>query len=223
MKTNLALKTFIMFISILTIFFISWKEYDPESDPTCEDYPNRNGKISINFNAGPNTYRNSTYAYYVPSPDMRFGDIPGQNTFDQTKFLCTVSITSPNCSSFQFHKSFENPGNILDVELPPAGYDITVKVTYIEKGEDATTINFNKPAFDMFGNSMNYSRVKYEFQQTYMGWPSSSVAQPIFLNPTLNEGYNVDPATGKIQGVSGGNKVDLGDISGINAYIDLGF
>lgn len=224
MKTNLALKTFLMFICILAVFFISGKEYDPSRDYNCEDYPTRSGKISINFNAGTNPYRNSSYQYFIPDPDMRYNDIPGQNFFDQTKFTCTVSITSPNCSSFQFNKAFENPGNILDVELPPQGFDVVVKVTYIERGEDNSTFDFNKPAFGFAGNQTNYSRVHYSAQQSFFsGALSGGFPQPIFLSPSHHEGYNTDPLTGRIQMPAGGNKADMGDISGINTYINLGF
>jgi hypothetical protein len=218
MKKKLLQNTLIVSISVIAIVLISWKEYKPEQ--LCEDKTRRNGKISVHFNAGPNSFRKTNYEYYVPSPDMRFNNVPGQNSFDQTKFICLVSITSPNCSGFQFSKSFINPGNILDVELPAVGYDAVVKVTYYERGEDNTTVDFNKPAFDVFGSPKQYSRVHYSAQRTFMGGFSGSVAQPIYLSPSHHEGYNVDPLNGRIQ--YEGTKVDIGDISGINAYIDLG-
>lgn len=227
MKSNFKQIVFALFFGISAIILIAWKEYEPDTLPDCEELVNRNGKIAIAFTAGQNIYRNPSYEYYIPSPDMRWNDIPGQSITDQTKFTCTVNVTSPNCPSFHWSRSFENPGNIMNIQLPPSSFDATIKVTYIERGEDFSTFDFNKPATDMFGNPKNYSRVKYQFQRTYLGgWSNPNIVETLYLVPTENEGYNVDPATGKMlsgfEGVPAGGKMETGDLSGINVFIDLG-
>lgn len=219
-----------MFIfSIIAIILIAWKEYEPDVAPTvnCEDLEKRDAKISINFNAYPNPFRETGFEYYIPSPDIRWGDTPGTTIFDETQFSCTIKVTSPNCPNFYWYRAIENitnfSGNIVNIKLPPSGYDAQVNVTYIERGENFSTQNYNKPAYDNFGNQKNYSRIRYEFQMTYLGgWSNPNIAQPIYLDPIANEGYNINPSTGRMQLPPAGGKADFSDLSGINVVIDLG-
>ncbi|CAM3579729.1 hypothetical protein FLGE108171_04180 [Flavobacterium gelidilacus] len=216
-------------IAIVGIFFLSsFFKQPPEAYPNCQISEQRDGKITILFNGSTvNPYRNANNVSYIPNPDLRFGNVPGQNMFDPTKYLCEVQVTSPSCPSFNWVRSLENSSgtNNMDIKLPPENFEAVIKITYYERGENSATTDFNKPVPSPIGNYqpggvMPYSRVVYEFEQTFQGWVSGNVSQPIYLNPSYNQGYTID-SSGMLEMNSG--KTTLGDMSGLNAYIDFNF
>jgi len=185
----------------------------------CKDLSERDGVVSLFFPPPPNEYRNQGYEFYIPSPGMRHGNVPGQATIFPTDFYCTVKVTSPSCSAFQWYGSYENAGNNLNIKLPPIGFDAVIEVNYTERGEDYTTPDFNKsvagPDFDTY---YDFSRVVYRAKETYPGGGYGTIL--IELKLLFNQGYDLD-ANGQIKPYTFTNgKVNLGDISGLNTYIN---
>ncbi len=215
-----------LLFTCVTFFLSSFKEYNTYAPPACENLKYGEATVAILFNASTvNLYRNSNYDYFIPNPDIRSGDVPGQNMFDPTKFYCTIRITSPQCPNFLFLKTLETFGNTVQVKLPPAGYNASIEVNYYERGEDTSTPDFNKAVSDIawgapVGSLLPHSRVVYKYQKTIWS-PNTGAIDPLYLNPSYNQGYKLD-ATGMIP-AGGTGKSSIGDISGIGAYIDMNF
>jgi hypothetical protein len=188
MKKILSFSVLLMLVVLAGVLSAGRKKPDLWTPP-CEDLQPRTGKIQINFtaNGGNHPFRKSAYQGYIPDPDLRWNDACGCSVSDQGEYYCLVTVTSSQCSAYQWQRAMDDDnsnGNIMTIQLPPSGYNAIIKVEYYERGEDNGTPDFNQ---DLPGYP--YSRVKYQFQQTFQGWPSSNIAQPIYLNPAQNVPY----------------------------------
>jgi len=203
----------------VVILLSSVRKTPPGEGVNCKDLSERDGVVSLFFPPPPNEFRKSGYEFYIPSPDMRFGNVPGQATIFPTDFYCTVKVTSPNCSAFQWYGSYENSGNNLNIKLPPIGFDAVIEVNYIERGEDYTTPDFNKSVIRLdIDVYYNFSRVIYKAKKTYPGGGSGTLFVELELNH--NQGYDLD-AGGRIKTYMWtGGKGDVSDLSGLNTYIN---
>ena len=206
-------------ISSALFFLMSMKQYNPYNVP-CEERPARDARIKILFSLAPYQFRTAGNEYFIPSPDLRWGDAPGNWVHESDKYFCLVTITSPNCPAYNWQQALTSSGigsNGMAVKLPPEGYDVTLKVEYWEKG-DANVPGFNLAPTDsstFFGPYIK-SRLKYTFQQTYLGGWGSSIPQPVYLNVTSNNGYFDN---GDI--IFEGGKTAAGDLSSLNEYINM--
>ena len=223
MKKNLKKLLFVCFVLLVTsVFFItlSSKAEFVDNVIPCQELQPLNGKIQINFPITANSFRNPNYEYYIPFPDLRNGNEPGQWRHESNKYFCLVTVTSPNCSQWSWEKAMDlnnsNGSGRMDIKVAPQGYSSTIKVEYWERGDDlggSNSIDFNKPPFETWANA---SRVKYQYQQTFQGWGSSSVAQPINLTAVQNAGYYAINDS-----ITVGGKTASGDLSGLNDYINM--
>jgi len=180
------------------------------------NYQKETERLFYFFSPGPYQFRKSEYEFHIPVPDMRLGHTPGQATIFPKDFYCTVKVTSPSCSAFQWSGAYEGPGFTLDIKLPPDGYDFVIEVKYIERGEDLTTPDFNSPVF-WDSSSFQYSRVVYKVEKTFMGGGGTILIE---IEPTYNQGYDLD-ANGQIKPYL----LDIGkgtpwDFNGLNTYIN---
>jgi len=218
MKNKLSLAIFLLLVGIIS-FVLSpgVSKAPPGGGRNCEELSERDGAIQLFFPFAPYNYRKSGYEYYIPYPDMRTGHAPGQATIFPTDFYCTVKVTSPSCEAFQWHGAYENPGNNLNIKLPPIGYDAVIEVKYIERGEDFTTPDFNQAVFWEF-SIYQYSRVVYGAKKILTGGSGTILIE---LEILYNQGYDLD-ASGQIKTyLWTGGKGDYGDMSGLNSYIDI--
>lgn len=219
LKKLLVMSLVLFGTSVFLIMLSSKAEFDPY-EVQCQDLQPLSGKIQINFPITANSYRNTNFEYYVPFPDMRNGNAPGQWRHESNKYFCLVTVTSPNCSQWSWEQALDlnnsNGTGRMDIKLAPQGYSSTIKVEYWERGDDlngSNNIDFNKPPTETWANA---SRVKYQFQQTFQGWGSSNAAQPINLTAVQNAGY-----LSLNDSITVGGKMASGDLSGLNDYIKM--
>ncbi len=175
--------------------------------------------LQINFDpSAQNPFRRAGYESYIPSPDIRFGDIDGTGFgVSDVEYACSVTLTSPQCSEWVWtgFMSDQNTtsGGKMTIPMPPSNYDLNVKVEYSEKGESNKDPNFNIPL-----NGNDFTSVVYTFEMTYLGGWSSNIPQPIYLRPSHQiSGYCMNNSCGK---GSVKRSVRAKDYGNINEYLD---
>ncbi len=190
----------------------------PPSVPCNEDIQNNleTAFIQLNFETGvDNPFRNSGYEGYIPTPDLRFGDIAKGGLASTSDYSCVVNITTPSCPNWMWSEYVTSDnttsGGKMTIKIPPPGYDVKVSVTYTEVSEKTGGSNFNV-AFGSFQDT----HVVYKFEMTYAGGWETNIPQPIFLKPTHQIASICQV------GCTGGSvpkKLDISDYKHINDYL----
>jgi len=208
---------FMFFLSLL-VFSMSSKT-DPTSNPQVpckEKITNANLKsfIQINFQADADLkpFRKIGYEGYIPTPDLRFGNLPPSPTLGSNEYTITVYLSSPECSQWSWSgmASSDNitSGGKMEIPMVPPGYEITVKVVYKEKGEAVGGLNFNRETSQITGASA----LMWQYEQTFMSGWERKIPQPIYLTPT-----NLIPITD----LSSSKKKEIVDYRDVNHYLDV--
>lgn len=159
-----------------------WYDYKP-----CETTINNDlctGKIRLTFDGfANNPYRKPTFETFVPRPDVRFGDFPPASSLSQkNNYYCSVIVTTDGCSKWEWSKVFDGNSNVMDIKLPPSGYNVKLKVTYYERSENfdsstgPVTVDFNRNE----GTSIA-TRVVYKYERTFLGGFCGSAPEPLNL------------------------------------------
>ncbi|AWA30243.1 hypothetical protein HYN48_09200 [Flavobacterium magnum] len=149
-------------------------------EPQCITAQNRTKTITINFNAGPRSYRKPGYEFYIPDSDIVWGSTPATAAMDATKWFCMVTVTSPSCEGFSWEQaaSPENlVGNRMTIKVPPPGFPFTVNIYYKEQSDSGSTPDFNEEVMFYY-----YARGTYRYNHTFQNaW--GNVSQPMYLSP----------------------------------------
>nr|WP_292960782.1 MULTISPECIES: hypothetical protein [unclassified Allomuricauda] len=178
-----------------------------------------NAYISIFFEAGKeNPFRKPGFEGFIPSPDIRFGDIPGGGCAGPDEFSISVRLTSPQCPNWEWVRFADNTnmdaGGTMNIKTPPPGYDLRVEVTYTEQADEVNDFDFNT---DNLAGATFGTHVVYKFDMTYLGGFGGDIPQPIFLNPS----YQVESKCTNCLACDGSSKkVNIADYKTINQYID---
>lgn len=207
------------------IGFISFgfKEFNPNELP-CEQNAKVDQLIRINFPiAQVNPFRNPTYEYYNPNPDLRNINPPlNPNLQRSDNYYCIVTVTSPRCAAFTWTSALELGINTastdyatMRIKIPGQGFDYNINVEYYERGDGDGQPDFNKVPAQSPYYTFTKSRVKYAASKYYLGGGAPG-AENIFLQPISNNGY-----LSQNEIISIGGKLASPDLSGINQYINL--
>ncbi|MEM8937875.1 MAG: hypothetical protein AAGC64_00850 [Bacteroidota bacterium] len=213
----------IFFLAGLAFTMSSKRSQLPSPDPIpCEvDISNNleDAQISIFFEIVDNPFRQPGFEGYIPSPDLRFGDIAGGGCAGPNDFSISVRLTSPQCPNWEWVRYSDDTnttsGGTMDIKTPPPGYDLRLEVTYTEQADEVNDLDFNTN--NLFGANSG-THVVYRFDMTYLGGLTASVPQPIFLTPS----NQVEAKCGNCLACDGaGNKkADITDFKTINQFID---
>lgn len=203
-------------------FSLSSKNPPTTNQFNCTDAPIEDAQIQINFspesygNLGFTTQRSDFFQGYIPQIDLRNGSNISSSTagslLETTKYYCVVTVTSPQCSNFEWTKVMDETNatsnGLMDIKVLGDGADTFLKVEYFEvMSGEGTEPQFNKE---------NNTRLKYNFDFEYFGGLVTSVPQPISLNPSF-----LFDRFGDIQGIDFGKNQSFGDYGSVNNYIEI--
>lgn len=171
----------ILILSIIQFTLTSKGPRNPNDfyTPPCIDQVENNlcdARISLYFPPDrTNIYRRPAFVDYVPNPDLRLGIYPGgEDLSEVNNYYCSVVITTDGCKNWEWSTVFNRANNtnssLINVKLPPTGYNTKIKVTYYERSEN---LNPNSgsvtPDFNINTNGSAETRVVYRYERTFLG------------------------------------------------------
>ncbi len=205
------------------IAFSTSSKADPNPSPSkpCDEDISDNldeAYIQVNFEAlNKIPFRKSGKELFIPSPDLRWGNLTKDDKPHSKKdYNCVVTLSSPQCPNWVWSEKMTDKNTTssgkMKIVMPPVGYDVTLQVVYKEIYDDPLTAgkDFNK-AID----NVNSTSVVYTWEMTYLGGWGPDIPQPVFLYPTGHE-KNCDD----FGCVTTGKKAEIQDFGGVNAYLE---
>lgn len=223
----LGILVFSMFMFTLT----SKDDFDP-SGPPCENQDGQFRTLNINFNDAefPVPYRKSIHEFFIPTPDLRFGNVPGAptlvNAFDITtnelanNYYAAITITSPQCENWEWQRVFDGFSNgDMQVVIPEEGFDARVEIKYYERTDQNGYTDFNEGLNNNCGQNRP-SRILYTSSELVFDgfWDNNSTKVFTMIPSGQIDTFSCFDGTGVDLGPK---SVEMADYNSVNEFIDI--